>query len=164
MRRKTLWFLIVVAFALVASACSSDDGGDDVVVTTTEAAATTTAAPAETTTTTTRPPDPAFAGAVLASEGCDNYGGRVDTITAVDEFTVEFALCAPHPAFVAQIAFGVFGIQSEENLNATSGAPLDSPVGTGAYKLKEWVRGDSVVYEVGNRERWPTPRVAVGHG
>jgi ABC-type transport system substrate-binding protein len=147
MRRKTLWFLIVVAFALVASACSSDDGGDDVVVTTTEAAATTTAAPAETTTTSTRAPDPAFEGAVLASEGCDNYGGRVDTITAVDEFTVEFALCGPHPAFLAQIAFGVFGIQSEENLNATGGAPLDSPVGTGAYALKEWVRGDSVVYE-----------------
>ena len=102
MRRKNLWFLAVVALALVASACSSDGSGDD----------TTTTAPSpdttQATTTTTRAPDPGFEGKVLDSGGCD-YGGRVNTITAVDEFTVEFALCGPHPAFLAQIAFGVFG-------------------------------------------------------
>ena len=67
--------------------------------------------------------------------------------SAVDEFTVEFELCGPHPAFLAQIAFGVFGIQPEEHLEATGGAPLDNPIGTGPYTLKEWVRGDSVVYK-----------------
>ncbi len=140
MRRKNLWFLAVVALALVASACSSDGSGDD----------TTTTAPSpdttQATTTTTRAPDPGFEGKVLDSGGCD-YGGRVNTITAVDEFTVEFALCGPHPAFLAQIAFGVFGIQPEEHLEATGGAPLDNPIGTGPYALKEWIRGDSVVYE-----------------
>jgi len=140
MRRKNLWFLAVVALALVASACSTDgDGGDDSTTTSTTVAA-------ETTTTTTRAPDPAFEGKSLDSGGCD-YGGRVNTITAVDEFTVEFTLCGPHPAFLAQIAFGVFGIQPEEHLEATGGAPLDNPVGTGPYALKEWLRGDSVVYE-----------------
>lgn len=142
MRRKNLWFLAVVALALVASACSSSS--DET---------TTTAAPEATTTTqagptTTVAPDPAFEGKVLDSGGCNtgDYEGRVDTITAIDEYTVEFALCSPHPAFLAQIAFGVFGIQPEEHLEATGGAPLDNPVGTGPYALKEWLRGDSVVF------------------
>jgi ABC-type transport system substrate-binding protein len=91
-------------------------------------------------------PDAGFEGLTLDAGGCD-YGGRVETITAVDEHTVEFALCGPHPAFLAQIAFGVFGIQPQEHLEATGGAPLDNPIGTGPYVLREWVRGDSVVYE-----------------
>ena len=128
--------------ALVASACSSSS--DDTTTTgAPEATTTTQAAPA-----TTVAPDPAFEGRVLDSGGCDTegYSGRADTITAVDEFTVEFKLCNPHPAFLAQIAFGVFGIQPEEHLEATGGAPLDNPIGTGPYALKEWLRGDSVVF------------------
>ncbi|MEN8240070.1 MAG: ABC transporter substrate-binding protein, partial [Actinomycetota bacterium] len=89
--------------------------------------------------------DPAFEGDILDAGGCD-YGGRVNTIEANDEFTVTFSLCGPHPAFLAQIAFGVFGIQPKEHLEATSGAPIDNPVGTGPYSLQEWVRGDSVVF------------------
>ncbi len=138
MRRRYLWFLTIVALALVASACSSGDSETGDSTTTTEGTV-------ETTTTTTRAPDPEFEGKVLDAGGCD-YGGRVEKITAVDEFTVEFDLCSPHPAFLAQIAFGVFGIQPEEHLEATGGAPLDNPVGTGPYVLDEWIRGDSVVY------------------
>ena len=132
--------------ALIAAACA---GTSDDTTTTTAAEGgteeTTTTAPAETTTTTTVAPDPAFEGYVLDAGGCD-YGGRIEKLTAVDEFTVEFDLCGPHPAFLQQIAFSVFGIQSEENLEATGGAPLDNPVGTGPYMLEEWVRGDSVIY------------------
>jgi peptide/nickel transport system substrate-binding protein len=132
--------------ALIAAAC----GSDSEETTTTAAASadettTTAAAPAETTTTATVAPDPGFEGKVLDAGGCD-YGGRVEKITAVDEFTVQFDLCGPHPAFLQQIAFGVFGIQSEESLTASGGAPLDAPVGTGPYSLQEWVRGDSVIY------------------
>ncbi len=132
--------------ALIAAACA---GTSDDTTTTTAAEGgtdeTTTTAPAETTTTTTAAPDPGFEGYVLDAGGCD-YGGRIKTLTAVDEYTVEFALCGPHPAFLQQIAFAVFGIQPEEHLEATGGAPLDDPVGTGPYKLQEWVRGDSVIY------------------
>ena len=143
MKRRTAWLLLVLVLALVAAACSgsSDDSSD----TSTTAAPTTTAAPAETTTTTTRAPDPEFAGRVVDAGGCD-YGGRVEKITATDEFTVEFDLCGPHPAFLAQMAFSVFGIQPEEHLEATGGAPIDNPIGTGPYSLNEWIRGDSVVY------------------
>jgi ABC-type transport system substrate-binding protein len=144
MKSKVLWLAVVLAFALVAAACSSDDeGGEE---TTTTAAETTTTAAETTTTTTTRAPAPDFEGKVLDAGGCD-YGGKVEKITAVDEFTVEFDLCAPDPAFLAKIAFSVFGIQPEEHLEATGGAPLRNPVGTGPYSLVEWVAGDSVVYE-----------------
>jgi ABC-type oligopeptide transport system substrate-binding subunit len=135
MRRKAVWFALLLALALVASACSgsSDDTESDTADTAT------TTAPAEDTTETTAAaaaaattvaPDPGFVGESLEAGGCD-YGGRVDSITALDEFTAEFTLCGPHPAFLAQIAFGVFGIQPAEHLEATGGAPLDNPIGTG---------------------------------
>ncbi len=138
---KVLWILVV--FALIAAACGGDGDSDD-TTTTTQAATATTAGAAETTAPPpTEAPDPDFVGKVLDAGGCD-YGGDLEKLTAVDEFTVEFDLCKPNPAFLAQIAFGVFGIQPEEHLEATSGAPLDNPVGTGPYVLDEWVRGDSV--------------------
>ena len=136
--------------ALIAAACSSDSddttttaGGTDETTTTAEGATTTAGGTDETTT--TAAPDSSFEGYVLDAGGCD-YGGRVEKISALDEFTVEFDLCGSHPAFLAQIAFLVFGIQPEEHLEATGGAPLDNPIGTGPYALQEWVRGDSVVY------------------
>ncbi len=142
---KVLWILVV--FALIAAACGGDDDSADETTAAPETtAAETTAAPTETTAaTTTQAPSPDFVGLEIDAGGCD-YGGRVEKITATDEFTVVFDLCGSHPAFLAQIAFGVFGIQPEEHLAATGGSPLDNPVGTGPYVLDEWVRGDSVNY------------------
>ena len=146
MKRISKLLILAFAMALIAAACA---GTSDDTTTTTAAEGgtdeTTTTVAAETTTTTTAAPDPAFEGYVLDAGGCD-YGGRIEKLTAVDEFTVEFDLCGPHPAFLQQIAFGVFGIQPEEHLEATGGSPLDNPVGTGPYMLEEWVRGDSVIY------------------
>ncbi len=132
MRRKTTWLVLVLAFALVVAACSGSSSDT-----------TTTAASVGTTEATV-----AFEGLSFGNEaGCaDDYKGRVDKITAVDEFTVQFDLCQPHPAFLAQVAFLVFGIQPQEHLEATGGAPLDNPIGTGPYALQEWVRGDSVIF------------------
>ncbi len=138
--------VILFAFALIAAACGGTD--DEADTTTTEATATETTA-GETTTaapTTTGAPDPDFVGAVLDSGGCD-YGGKINTVSAVDEFTVQFDLCSADPAFLAKLAFSVFGIQPAEHLEATGGAPLRNPIGTGPYSLVEWVAGDSVVYE-----------------
>lgn len=145
MRKRLPILVVLLALLLIVAACADDTGE----TTTTAAEETTTTAAEETTTTaapatTEAPMD--FEGYVLDAGGCD-YGGRVEKITAVDQYTVEFDLCGPHPAFLAQMAFGVFGIQPEEHLEATGGAPLDNPVGTGPYSLREWVRGDSVVFD-----------------
>ncbi len=139
--RKLLVFLFVLA--LVAAACGDSDTEETTTTaapTATTAAETTTAAP-----TTTVAPDPDFVGNVLSAGGCD-YGGKINEITALDEFTVQFDLCSADPAFLAKLAFSVFGIQPAEHLEATGGAPLRNPIGTGAYSLVEWVAGDSVVF------------------
>lgn len=142
MKSKHLWLVVFLVLALVAAACGGDDEGEE-TTTTAGGGDTTTTTAADTTTVA---PSPDFEGKVLDAGGCD-YGGKIEKISAVDEFTVEFDLCAPDPAFLAKLAFSVFGIQPEEHLEATGGAPLRNPVGTGPYKLVEWVAGDSVVYE-----------------
>ena len=85
-----------------------------------------------------------FHGSALVA-GCD-YGGKIDSVTALDAYTVEFALCGPDPAFLAKAAFTPFGIQPEEHIVATGGAPLANPIGTGPWVFSEWNRGDSIVF------------------
>ena len=92
LRSKTWWFGGLLTFGLVAASCAGS--GD----TTTTTARDTTTTTVEATTTTS--PPPAYLGLVVDAGGCD-YGGRVRSITAVDEFTVEFDLCGSHPGFLA---------------------------------------------------------------
>jgi len=141
--KRLRWLALVGVFAMIVAACSPDGEGDD-TTTTAGPGASTTEAPSGSPTTGEEPMD--FEGLTLDAGGCD-YGGKVSSITAVDEFTVDFQLCSPDPAFLAKMAFSVFGIQPAEHLQATGGAPIDNPIGTGPYSLVEWVRGDSVVYE-----------------
>ncbi len=88
-----------------------------------------------------------FEGISLDAGSCD-YGGKILSITAVDELTVQFNLCSPDPAFLAKIAFTPFGIQPEEYIAFTGGSGdiLGAPVGTGPYMLTEWARGEQIVY------------------
>ena len=150
---KTPFRLLIalIAFSLVAVACgTSSDSTTTTAADTTEATeATETTEASDTTETDT---DMAFEGQILDSGGCD-YGGKINTLTALDEHTVEFVLCKPDPAFLAEIAFGVFGIQPAEHLEATAGAPLDNPIGTGPYSLTTWNRGDSIVMAA-NPDYW----------
>lgn len=139
MKKSIRLLAIVLAFALVAAACGDGDSDDDTTTTTADAGGTTTSS--------TQPPDPdpTFVGDSLTG-ACEDTQ-KIESITAVDELTVEFGLCAVDPAFLAKLAFLVHGIQPKEHLEATGGAPLRNPVGTGPYSLVDWVAGDSVVYE-----------------
>ncbi len=89
----------------------------------------------------------AFEADSFSADSCD-YGGKVLSVSALDEFTVEFALCKSDPAFLAKMAFNVFAIQPKEWIAETGGGGeiLERPIGTGAYKLEAWNRGDSIVY------------------
>ena len=161
--KRLRWLALVGVLALVAAACG-DTTGDDGTTTTAGDTTETAAAPAETTTTVDA--GTPFEGLVLDSGGCERdlgytdddgepvlYGGKVDTLTALDELTVEFVLCKSDPAFLAEIAFSVFGIQPAEHLEATGGAPIDNPIGTGPYSLNAWNRGDSIVLDA-NQDYW----------
>jgi len=98
--------------------------------------------------------------AVVSADGCD-YGGKIESIVALDDYTVEFNLCRPDPAFIAKAAFTVFGIQPSEHIEATGGGGdlLENPIGTGAYRLDSWNRGDSVIMSK-FEDYWGEPAIA----
>ncbi len=159
MRKHWRWASLLLALAIVAAACGggdSDTEGDTGAGETTAAteAPADTEAPAETTAATEAPSDEpaAFEGLSVAAPNCD-YGGKIGSVTAIDALTVEFTMCVPVPAFQQIIAFTPFGIQPQEHLEATNGAPLDNPIGTGPFVLDAWNRGDSVVYST-NQDYW----------
>ncbi len=82
-----------------------------------------------------------------AAESCD-YGGTIQSITAVDARTVQFVLCEPDGAFPQKVAFSSVGIQPLEHLAATGGggeALFRNPVGTGPYRLESWNLGSEIV-------------------
>ena len=84
----------------------------------------------------------------VEADSCD-YGGKVLSVEAVDDYTVEFNLCKPDPAFLAKMAFNVFAVQPSEYIAETGGGGkiLEQPIGTGAYQLEAWNRGDSIVFK-----------------
>ena len=137
------WLTLLSVLTLVIAACG------------TPAATTTTAAPT-TTATTAAPPTTTdgtdFEGKSVAAQDC-GYGGKILSIEATSQYEVTFTLCSPVPAFQQIVAFNVFGVQPEEHLEATGGAPLADPIGTGPYVLDAWNRGDSIVYQQ-NPDYW----------
>ena len=93
-------------------------------------------------------PMAAFEPMVKTAPDCD-YGGLFKEIAAVDEYTVQFTMCVPDPAFPSKAAFSAFSIQPKEWLESAivSGEILSQPVGTGPYVMDSWNRGDSIVYK-----------------
>ncbi len=89
-----------------------------------------------------------------AAESCD-YGGNLLSITAIDEHTVEIQLCNPDPALPSKLAFGAMSISPSEYLESTGGGGqlIQSPVGTGPYRLVSWEQGTEIVLEQ-NPDYW----------
>jgi ABC-type transport system substrate-binding protein len=104
-----------------------------------------------------------FEGMSVAAPNCD-YGGKISSIEAVDQYTVVFTMCKPDPAFLAKVAFVPFAIYPQEWLEANANEAnketlLSAPVGTGPYMVESWNRGDGI-----NLTRfddyWGTPAIA----
>lgn len=97
------------------------------------------------------PAEEVFEPMVLSAPDCD-YGGIIKEVAALDQYTVRFTLCVPDPAFLAKMAFSVFSIYPSEWLEATAGETqrteegLSRPVGTGAYVVSEWIRGEKLTF------------------
>ncbi len=144
MRRKgfvSMWVLL----ALVLAACAP---GATPTPTPTVPPPSPTPPPAAT-------PTPAFQPMKVEAPDC-NYGGEFKAIEAVDPYTVRFTLCYPDPAFPAKVAFAAFAIQDKDYLDAHGGDSVkmsEKPNGTGPYKVKEWIRGDRVIFEA-NPDYW----------
>ena len=93
--------------------------------------------------------------------GTEDYSGLMKKITAIDELTVEFQLCAPDPAFLPKVAFSVFGIWDSDYLaaHAPDKSYLTAPVGTGPYTVTEWTPGQRLVYAA-NPNYWDAANAA----
>jgi peptide/nickel transport system substrate-binding protein len=100
---------------------------------------------------TTPPPQPTavtFTPQKLEAPDC-NYGGLLKSIEAPDANTFVLTTCKPDPAIPAQMAFATFEIQQKALLDSTGGDSAKigaSPVGTGPYVMKEWVKGDHITF------------------
>lgn len=92
---------------------------------------------------------------ILAEETGSTHAKEFGIITSMDtpnDYTIVFNLSSPTASFLASMASGWGAILPKGLIN--SGHDFDSnPVGTGPFKLAEWVR-DSKVILIKNDEYW----------
>jgi peptide/nickel transport system substrate-binding protein len=155
MSRTTRWspLAVIGTLAIVVSAC----GGAATPSPSSSTATTPSTVPAS------QPGSVApFTGQVYPTTGdapCGTapYTGEFKKVTAIDAKTVEFQLCTPDVAFLSKVAFSAFGIHDSDYLDkhAADKSYLQTPNGTGPYKLKTWEKGQRIVFEA-NPNYWGT--------
>lgn len=93
-------------------------------------------------------PPPDFAPISVQASDC-SYGGAFQAIEALDAYTVRFRLCRPDVAFLSKIAFPSLAIYPLEWLDQAGqpGFSLDAPVGSGPYRLQEWLKGEQITFQ-----------------
>ena len=73
-------------------------------------------------------------------------GGYYDRAEAIDELTVAVHLSRPYTNFIQNLTQGYFGIQSQEALETrTDEENCAAPIGSGAFTVEEWNRGQNVI-------------------
>jgi peptide/nickel transport system substrate-binding protein len=83
-----------------------------------------------------------------ASPATAAYLANVETITAVDDYTVEIKLAIPYYYLLDSLAIDSFeGILSQKAVEAAGDDYGRNPVGTGPFIFKEWVTGDHITLE-----------------
>jgi peptide/nickel transport system substrate-binding protein len=81
-----------------------------------------------------------------------NTGKSIDAIEVIDDYTVVIKTKEPIPWF-ANNMHQVFIMDKESTEARDPGDVMVKPIGTGAYKLEEWVKG-SYVHLVANENYW----------
>ncbi|MCX6501496.1 MAG: ABC transporter substrate-binding protein [Microbacterium sp.] len=75
-------------------------------------------------------------------------GGYYESAEAVDDLTVAIHLSRPYTRFIENLTQGYFGIQSQQALETrTDEENCEAPIGSGAFTVAEWNRGQNVVLE-----------------
>lgn len=73
-------------------------------------------------------------------------GGYYESAEAVDEHTVAIHLGTPYPRFLENLSQSYFGIQSQQALQTrTDEENCEQPIGSGAFVVEEWNRGQNVL-------------------
>lgn len=152
MKNKSLFAMIalLIVASMVLAACGGGAAPEEPAAPAEEPMEEPTEEPHEEPTAAPEEPAMEFEGKMVAAPDCD-YGGKIKSITALDAYTVEFAMCKPDPAFPQKAAFTPFGIYPEEWLDANANEAnqetlLSAPVGTGPFMLDNWARGESITF------------------
>lgn len=91
-------------------------------------------------------------------------GGYYESATAIDEHTVEVTLSRPYLDFIVNLTQGYFGIQSPQALQTrTDEENCAAPIGSGAFVVEEWNRGQNVILTRNDDYRsWPANALHTG--
>ena len=78
-----------------------------------------------------------------------DYDAPVEGLKALDRYTVQFRLAEPRPRFITGSLIGgsIAGAQARELVEFYGDKIHEHPVGTGAFRLKSWVRSSKIVLE-----------------
>ncbi len=68
----------------------------------------------------------------------------IESVEAVDEYTVRFRLKEPQGPFLRNIAMSPFGIASPQAIQEDAENFWQNPVGTGAFRFESWDKGSEV--------------------
>ena len=80
------------------------------------------------------------------SEIASNYE-EIESVTAVDETTVEIKLSVPNVAMPDYLVIGILPKHLLDGQDVTTSSFNQNPVGAGPYKLVEWDMGQSITLE-----------------
>ena len=73
-------------------------------------------------------------------------GGYYESAEAIDDLTVEVHLSRPYTRFIENLTQSYFGIQSQHALETrTDEENCRAPIGSGAFVVDEWNRGENVI-------------------
>ncbi len=91
-----------------------------------------------------------------ADKMADGSAETMSGIEVVDEGTVRFHLSQPDATFLNVLALDFASVVPKEAVDAANGDFGKHPVGSGAFKLKEWTVGQKLVFE--RNPDWFRPR------
>lgn len=97
------------------------------------------------------------AGDIGALGNKSSYYGGIDTVEAVDEYTVKFTLTAPNAAFLSNLTSN-YGAIVDKDVVAANGDLARADGGTGPFTLGEWLP-DNYVKLTTAADYWDTGRV-----
>ena len=99
------------------------------------------------------------AAAAAAKDGKFDYDAPIEGLRALDRYTIQIRFAEPEFTFLPYLTATQLAPVAREVIEAyadTTGWAMANPVGTGAYRLKEWRRGQKITLEAnpGFREEY----------